>query len=347
MEIDPSRRTRETSHDDSPLALESKRQLDAQPEIRHAHETLLDGTARLYAQNATRTNNVNGAAPTFNDQILYVGMNSTVGANGLAQNISEERNLGGFGVEKIAHGEDGAGVGADHIRVNRHVYDLTTSGGRDGFVATLGLPDAQTKKIAAALAGTSQDDGGRDELAAIAVVWARAEHGGTIPSRLVLSGHSQGLTVYDGRSKDGDLSFRSIQVLADAMPRAAAQVEDLMISGCNSGHDIDGMPYTKLTSWQHHFPNLKTAWAYSADEAHSPTESHAVSHIAAWRAATAGRTTHVDGAAAVRAEYHREWTAYVASHTDAASRPEPAAKLPDSVAIWSSTDGYRRGIGRP
>jgi hypothetical protein len=345
MEIDPSRRARETSHDDSPLPLETKRQPDAQPEIRHAHETLLDGSARLYAQNATRTN-VTGAAPTFNDRILYVGMNSAV-AGGVAQNVREERNLGTFGVETIAHGEDSAGVGADHIRVNGHVYDLTTSAGRDGFVATLGLPEAQAKKIAAALAGTSEYSGGPDELAAITQVWARAELGGTIPSRLVLSGHSHGLTVYDGSSKDGDLSFRSIQMLADAMPRAAAQVEDLMISGCNSGHDIDGMPYTKLSSWHQHFPNLKTAWAYSADEAHSPTESHAVSHIAAWRAATAGRTTHVDGAATVRAEYHREWTAYVASHEDAASHPEPTAKLPESVAIWSSTDGYRRGIGRP
>jgi hypothetical protein len=320
MEINPSRRARETSRDDSPLPTETKP--DAQPGIRHAHETLLDGTARLYAQNATRAT-VNGGAPAFNDQILYVGMNSTV-LHGIAQNTREEQNLGTYGVTTIKHGEDDASVGSGHIRAaNGRVYDLTSDAGVRDFVATLGLPAQQASKVEDAL--KSNDADGRDELAGIAEVWARAEHGQTIPSRLVLSGHCYGTDVRDGAPKDGKLAFDSIQKLATAMPRAAAQVEDVMISACNSGHDDAG---THLSSWKGAFPNLKTAWGYSADDSHSPTDAHAVSHIAAWRAATAGRATHVDARNAVLAEYTREHQSPFAA---------------ENVATWTVADGYRKG----
>lgn len=323
MEIDPSRRARETSQGDSSVPTsQPKREPDAQPEIRHAHETLLDGSARLYAQNATRTN-VTDAASSLNDQILYVGMNSTV-LHGIAQNSREERNLGTYGVTTIKHGEDDAAVGSGHIRAaNGRVYDLTNNAGVHDFVATLGLSWEQATKVEDALKSNGAD--GRDELAGIAEVWSRAEHGQTIPSRLVLSGHCYGDGVWDGASKDGKLGFDSIQKLASAMPRAAAQVEDVMISACNSGHDDAG---THLSSWKGAFPNLKTAWGYSADDSHSPTDAHAVSHIAAWRAATAGRATHIDGSAAVRAEYGREHATPFAA---------------ENVATWSSSDGYRRG----
>jgi len=308
MEIDRLR-PRETSAREDSAVPEARRDPDAQPHIVHAHEQLLDGSARLYAQNATRSN-VNGAAPSFNDQILYVGMNTTV-ASGQAQNVREATNLGASGVTKIRHGMDHLGA------------DLATDGGRKAFVASLGLPQTQATKVESLLATASP--GSREELAEIAQVWARAEHGQSIPSRLVLSGHSAGTSVYDGVSHDA-LTFDSVQKLADAMPRAAAQIEDAMVSACYSGFD-DGSR-TRLSSWKDHFPNLKTAWGYSADDSHSPTEAHAVSHIAAWRAATAGRATHIDGARAVRVEYARENYASFAA---------------ENVAIWSEADGYRRG----
>jgi hypothetical protein len=334
MQIDPTRRR---EHDAEPTTPDAQpRTPDAQP-LTRAHETLLDGTARLYAQNATRNATANpgatlGRAPAFDDRVMYVGMNSTV-LHGEAQNHREARNLA-FDVV-IAHAEDGPD-GADHVRVNGQLFDLSTAQGADAFVATLGLPVAQSKAIATVLHRAGS--GSRDELANIATVWARAEHGGTIPSRLVLSGHCGGSSVYDGAGKDGELGFASVQALADAMPAAAARVEDVMISACNSGHDDRG---TALTSWQQHFPNLKTAWGYAADDSHSPTEAHAVAHIAAWKVATAGRASHVDGAAQVRAEYHREWRAQHGS--DAPTDREPRAFAAENVATWTATDGYRRG----
>ncbi len=322
-------------HDEQPgAATEARHHHEPTPDLGGGHEHELDHSAVLFAQNAGREPPTRSDAtstqprPHLNDGIIYLGMNSTVGDDTHEhQNELEAKNLPGAVV--IAHSEDGPD-GADHARVGGRSVDLSTPEGAKAFAQSLGLPPAQSGAIARVLRGAGT--GSRDELAGLARLFARAEHGGTIPSRLVLSGHSVGEGIYDGAGKDGGLGFASVQALADAMPEAAAQIEDLMLSACSTGYE--GVPNkTSLSSWKAHFPNLKTAWGYEMpSDFHSPTENHAVSHITAWREHTRGRTNHLDGPSAVRESYARH-------HDVWGSKP----LVPENVAVWTESQGYREG----
>jgi hypothetical protein len=261
----------------------------------------------------------------FNDGIIYLGMNSLGN-----QNAREAANIPGATV--IAHSEDGPN-GADHILVAGKLVDLATTAGARAFTDSLGLPKAQADTIASVL--VDAHTGSRDELAGLAQVFARAEHGQSIPSRLVLSGHCYGTSLWDGSAtnKDGTLTLSSVAALAKAMPKAAAQIEDVMLSACSTGYDAEP-DKVSLGEWKQCFPNLKSAWGYATEsDYHSPTGNHAISHITAWREATQGRATDVDGSRAVREAYARhraEW----------GSTPAFAA---ENVSVWTASQGYRKG----
>jgi hypothetical protein len=87
---------------------------------------------------------------------------------------------------------------------------------------------------------------------------------------------------------NGSLSWTSLKGLAEAMPRAAAQIEDLNISACYSGGTSSQRTYKEI------FPNMKTLWAYSGSA--PGTGSGAVQHQAAWERATRGDGTPEDAA---------------------------------------------------
>jgi hypothetical protein len=300
--------------------------------VSRATDDLSDQSARLFAENNTRpTGSTRTDATTtqphqpLNDGIIYLGMNSLGNQNG-----REAANIPNATV--IAHSEDGAS-GADHVLVSGKVVDLSTSDGAHAFAESLGLPKTQADAVASVL--TDAHTGSRDELAGLARVFARAEHGQSIPSRLVLSGHCYGTSLWDGsaNNKEGTLTLASVSELAKAMPKAAARIEDLMLSACSTGYDgePDKMP---LGDWKQCFPNLETAWGYATDsDYHSPTGNHAISHITAWREATQGRATTVDGSRAVREAYARhsaEW----------GNTPAFAA---ENVSTWTASQGYRKG----
>jgi hypothetical protein len=189
------------------------------------------------------------------------------------------------------------------------VHDLRTEAGIRSFVATLGLPLAQGQQVAAAIARAGED--ARDELAQLARVWARAERGGVIPSRLVLSGHSGGVSLWgEGPGfKNGMLSRDDLAGLAAVMPRAAAQVEDLCLAACYNGGE------TTMDAWRALFPQLKTMWAY--DGSAPGTFSGAMAHLARWEKATRDEVE--------------------------ALQPDRARGLRkgDNVAVWSRRDGYQ------
>jgi hypothetical protein len=304
---------------------------NAQPDITSAHDRLLDEGARLFAQNRTGSLPVRTDAtstqpvPRFNDGIIYVGMNSAVGdSTRRAQNKLEASNLG---ADSVAHSEDTAD-GADTIRVGARTLDLTTASGAREFAETLGLPPAQTTAIAAVIHDAGA--GSRDELAGLAQRFAVAERGGSIASRIVLSGHCAGEEIYDGAGKDGRLKLSSVQDLAKAMPKAAAHIAHVMMSACSSGYDGEA-GRTSLSSWRQCFPNLKTAWGYGGGtDYHSPTESQAVIHITSWREATAGHVEQLDGQKAIHDAHarHPGWGNPV---------------MADNVATWSASQGYRKG----
>jgi hypothetical protein len=186
-------------------------------------------------------------------------------------------------------------------------HKLDTPEGARSFALTLGLPAEQTAKVAEVIQHAGHDI--RDEMAQLAQVWAQAERGGQMPSRMVLSGHSTGRSVWgDG---NGSLEFQTLAKLADAMPRAARSVQDLHMSACYSGGQGLMEQYRSI------FPNAKTIWAYtgSAPGAHSG----ATTHMARWDNATRGDAGSLDRALADR------------------------TRKGENVAVWSADRGYMDG----
>jgi hypothetical protein len=233
-----------------------------------------------------------------NDDILLVGMNKTA-----SHEASRLRARG----NNVTFVKDAAQD--DTIRVGGRTYDLQKDADIDGFVGTLGLSAEQSAKVKTAIKSTGAD--GRDELAQIAQVWAKAEAGGQVPSRLVLSGHSVGDGVWG--DDNGDLTKTNISLLADAMPKAARQVEDLHIAGCYSGGKSD------MEDWKGIFPNAKTIWAYTGSAPGS--YSGATAHQARWDRATRGDADDLDrGVIAGR-----------------------GIRKGDNVAVWSEKSGYDDG----
>lgn len=247
-----------------------------------AADARADEQARLFAENArarTTASDATSAAPRPNDDILYLGMNTAEAVPGYgAQNDYEAKNLAGVAAGRgrvVRVAASGSSVVDGH--------DLSKEEGVRAFAKTLGLPPGRAEEIANVLLAASVE--GRDELAGLAVVLARGERGEPVPSRWILSGH-YGDRISDGASHNG-VESRDVQALARALPKGAAQVEDIMISGCYSGSK------PQLEAWHAAFPGTRSVWGYGtgthqkADQ--SPTGAWAVRHMAAWEAATRGR----------------------------------------------------------
>ena len=210
--------------------------------------------------------------PNANDDILLVGMNPT----GHAIELQALRRLG-VPVVVVSDAGDGA---QDSIEVGGRRLDLGTSAGLGAFRTSLmheqRLPADRAARVADAVARTP--DGAKDEMARIAQVWAAAERGGSLPSRLLLSGHHGGIGIYgDG---NGTLQWDALERLAAALPVAAARIEDVHLSACYSGGD------EARTRLQRMFPNLATVWAYRQQ---APSAAGgAPAHHRVWEQATRG-----------------------------------------------------------
>lgn len=240
-----------------------------------------------------------GAPPEhWNDEILFVGMSPGSAIEARALSIAGA---------PVLHVRDAAKRDRIRAEADGEEHDVSTEQGALGFAATLGLSPAQAGAVAAALLGAGAD--ARDELARVAEVWARAERGGEVPSRLVLSGHSAGSSFWgDG---NGSLSLDALQALAAALPAAAARVEDVLLSGCHTG----GEP--AMTRLRAMFPALSTGWGYVGK---APDAYHgAVEHALRWERATRGRSNDLDAGAAA------------------------GTRKAEAVAVWSVRGGYRGG----
>jgi hypothetical protein len=239
--------------------------------------------------------------PKHNDDIVFVGMNT-----GAAHEVNELRKLGA----RVTFIKDAPKD--DQIRVGKITYDLSKPDGAKAFAATLGLPADQTEKIADAISNAEPDS--RDELAQLAQVWAKAEKGGQIPSRLMLSGHSGGNSVWgDG---NGRLTFESIEKLAAAMPRAASSIEDLHLAACSTGQQ------TQMDHYRAMFPNVKTIWAYTNSDTGSAPGAFegATTHERLWEKATRGDKDTLDRTIAI------------------------SANKGNNVAVWTASGGYDNGL---
>ena len=199
--------------------------------------------------------------PLPRDRILFLGLNPASD-----NELKALRQATGGNIE-VLKGENGK-IGA---------FNLDQAEGRTAFVQTLGLDAARSAKLTKLL--DQADAFGRDELAGLARIWARAESGQSVPGRLVFSGHSDGLKLW-GESGRGSLTLGEIGRLADLFPAAAAKVEDIHLSGCNTGYRSNAQ------FWREHFPNLRSFWGYTHT---APSSNYASpAHLKTWESATRG-----------------------------------------------------------
>ncbi len=221
-----------------------------------------------------------GWKPKSNDQVLFVAMNNSEAHRSTFE--SDTMKARGVNVAVIKDAAKDDTITTKDARGVATTHDLTTPEGAKSFALTLGLPGEQTQKIADVLLNAGSD--ARDELAQVAQVWAQAERGGQAPSRLVLSGHHVGYGVYG--ENNGHLDWPTVGKLAEAMPRGARTVEDLLIAGCYSG----GQSF--MDKYQAIFPNAKTLMAY--DGSSPGASSGATAHQKGWEQATRGTREDID-----------------------------------------------------
>lgn len=183
-----------------------------------------------------------------NEDIVYFGMNpdSRAGELGVLKNNAQGTVTGATGERQ-----------QDTATVNGQRVSLNDDTGLDTYMSQFPKLDAgKQSKLREWLKGSA--GGSKDELAQLARIFYGAEIGGRLMKRMVMSGHSGGTTLY-GHNADGSnqsISFTDLFPLADIFPMAVGQVEDLMLSACNTGWT------DKLDTYRVIFPNLRSIWGY-------------------------------------------------------------------------------------
>jgi len=184
-----------------------------------------------------------------NDDIVYFGMNP-------------ESRAGELGVLKAnAHGSVTGATGEkkqDTATVNGQRVSLTEDAGLDTYMSQFsGLDAGRQTRLRDFIKGIS--GGAKDEVAQLARIMYEAEIGKRLMKRVVMSGHSGGTTLYGHNadySESQSLNFTDLFPLTGLFPMATGQVEDLMLSACNTGWT------DKLDTYKTLFPNLRSIWGY-------------------------------------------------------------------------------------
>lgn len=162
----------------------------------------------------------------------------------------------------------------DHIKRNGREFDLTSIEGCAEYVATLGLPDQLAVDTAQFLSGAGNQ--AKDELAQFIRILSEAEMGERSIDRMVLSGHSVGSMIWGDHN--GQINFSELDELFELFPKAAEQVEHLMLSACYTGGEA------KMGQYHDMFPGLESVWAYHKS---SPgTWTGAMDQMERWEGAT-------------------------------------------------------------
>lgn len=176
----------------------------------------------------------------------------------------------------------------DTAVVGGSAVDLQTEEGLDAYVAQFDRVDAARR--AAIRSFMEQGHGGaRDELAQFVRFFYEAEIGQRLIKRVVLSGHSGGYSIVGEADNASSISFSHLQSLPTLFPRATGQVEDLMLSACNTGQTGKLQQYTAM------FPNLRSIWAYVGYSPSGATAGAGANrHMKAWEGATRGAVDHDD-----------------------------------------------------
>lgn len=256
--------------------------------------------------NKLNSSNKKSSEPN-NDDILFIGLNP--GHKNELAVLKKGAANSNFKIENISDTEN--------WKIDS--FDLKTEQGVSGFINSLGLTDEKQKKELKTIildidAGQiNQKASARDEAAAIIKVWSRAEKGEEIPSRFAISGHGNSIYVW-GDNDRGHIDIASINNIAKAMPKAASQIEDILISACRCGYQdtVEGL--------QNSFPNIKTVWGYAGT---APLgEYGGDKHIQEWEAKTRGSNAKID----------RKEELKILKGTSEYQ----------NIAIWAKDSGYQR-----
>jgi hypothetical protein len=184
-----------------------------------------------------------------NDDIVYFGMNpeSRAGELGVLQSNAHGSVTGAIGEKK-----------QDTAVVNGQRVSLNEDSGLDTYMSQFsGLGAERQARLREFIKGIS--GGAKDELAQLARIMYEAETGKRLMKRVVMSGHSGGTTLYGHNAdytENQSLNFTDLFPLTGIFPMATGQVEDLMLSACNTGWT------DKLDTYKTLFPNLRSIWGY-------------------------------------------------------------------------------------
>ena len=204
-----------------------------------------------------------------NDKIAYLGFNP--GSRGPEYNVIKGE-VGAGGVAAAMGRRDD-----DTALVNGQAVSLDTQEGMDAFVGSLSpMSAARRDQIRAFL----QEIGGQgmDELAQFVRILHSAEIGRSVIKRVVFSGHSAGWSIWG--DDNGGMDFDHLTKLVQIFPNAMGQVEDLMLSACNTAQ------VKKLDQYIAIFPNLRSIWGYVG---YSPSAwTGALGHIKTWSQVSEG-----------------------------------------------------------
>lgn len=203
----------------------------------------------------------------LNDDVLVVGMNKEARQESAVIQASADKRKTKV---TLIQPDDQAIVGLD-LKKDEEI---------ERFAKGLGLKPEQTEGLIGLLKRAPENH--RSTLAQLAQAWAPAENGGKIPSRLVLSGHSSGQGIFNEMGQK--LQFNEIASLAELMPKAAGQIEDLHLGACNSGFKTNNQVFKSI------FPNLKTFWGYTNA---GPKAGQNANDLKSWENATRGRANQL------------------------------------------------------
>ncbi|HEU5055486.1 MAG TPA: DUF4157 domain-containing protein [Kofleriaceae bacterium] len=184
-----------------------------------------------------------------NEDIVYFGMNpeSRAGELGVLRNNAQGNVTGAIGERQ-----------QDTAVVNGNRVSLNEDAGLDTYMSQFSkLDPGRQTQLREWLKGSA--GGAKDELAQLARIFYDAETGKRLMKRMVMSGHSGGTSLYGHNadySNHQSINFSDLNPLTSIFPMAMGQVEDLMLSACNTGWT------DKLDAYKTLFPNLRSIWGY-------------------------------------------------------------------------------------
>ncbi|HET9281859.1 MAG TPA: DUF4157 domain-containing protein [Candidatus Angelobacter sp.] len=216
--------------------------------------------------------------PPAGGNILYIGMSK----NAALEATSLQTAYHGKPVTVTAVTLSDTESKTKTIATGSATFDLTSDDGIKKFVAALPLSDKQQVESVTEILKKAPNVS-RDDWAHVIAVYAQTESDGKDRmSRVILSGHSGGQSIYSKENK-GEIEFSILAGLSAIFLSAAAQTKHLMVAACFAGDEDILLQY-----YQKAFPNLKTfaGWTFF-----SPTDAQGAKEVTGW-----SHTTDVDPA---------------------------------------------------